>query len=271
MKLSAKKIFSAFLAMIMIFSAVPFVISASAETYEQPVFELSVKSESDTQVVVALSLVSGSFNCADFGFVSKSGYTGKAISPGSAVVSTSPIYSGNTKTMLVAFVSMNEYSSKGEFFVATFTKNTPGVAYKNGDISIAFSNCALATESGDSVDLKPVVNVIPVYEEPYLTLSYQGNELDGVAAVKIGLFKLYKNVSMDLEFDTNVDYARAEWSSSNSSKVQVDENGHITNQKFGSRNSDITLKLFDSNNKLLAEQTVRVIFYKFSFQLSNLK
>lgn len=270
MKLSAKKIFSAILAMIMVFSAVPFVISASAESYEQPVFELSVKSESDTQVVVALSLVSGSFNCADFGFVANSGYTGKAISPSSAVLSSKAIYSENVETMLVSFVSMNEYSAKGEFYTATFTKNTAGKAYKNGDISVAFSNCAISAQSGDSVDLKPVVKVIPVYA-PYLTLSYQGNELDGIAAVKIGLFKLYKNVSIDLEFDTNIDYARAEWSSSNSSKVQVDGNGHITNQKFGSRNSDITLKLFDANNKLLAEQTVRVIFYKFSFQLSKLK
>lgn len=265
MKLSAKKIFSAILAMVMILSAVPFVISASAETYEQPVFDLSVKSESDTQVVVTLSLVSGSFNCADFGFVAKSGYTGKAISPSSAVLSSKGIYSTNTDTMLVAFVSMNEYSSKGEFFTATFTKNKAGKAYINGDISVAFSNCALSTQSGSSVNLKPVV------KEPYLTMSYQGNELDDIAAVKIGLFKFYKNVSIDLEFDTNINYARAEWSSSNPSKVQVDGNGHITNQKFGSRNSDITLKLFDSNNKLLAEQTVRVIFYKFSFQLSNLK
>ena len=37
--------------------------------------------------------------------------------------------------------------------------------------------------------------IIPVFA-PYLTLSYQGNELDGIAAVKIGLFKLYKNVSI---------------------------------------------------------------------------
>lgn len=267
MKFSAKKIFSAFLAMIMVLSAVPFMISASAAENEQLVFEVSVKSESDTQVVVALSLVSGKFNCADFGFVAKSGYTGKAIAPGSGVTSVgSAVYSSNIKTMLVSFVDLNGYSAKGEFFTATFTKDTAGSAYKSGDIGVVFSNCAISADAGNSVELNPIVN-----NNFRLAITYQGIELDGIAAIKVGLFKMYKNVSIDLGISTDINYARAEWSSSNSSKVQVDANGHITNKKIGSRNSDITLSLFDANNNLIAQQTVRVIFYKFSFQLNKLK
>lgn len=268
MKFSAKKILSAFLAMLMIFSAVPFMISASAAEYEQPVFEISVKSESDTQVVVALSLVSGKFNCADFGFVAKSGYTGKAIAPGAAIkaLDNIPMYSSNIKTMLVSLVATDGYSAKGEFFTATFTKDTAGSAYKSGDIGVVFSNCAISAEADSSVELTPIVN-----NNFRLAITYQGIELDGIAAIKVGLFKMYKNVSIDLGISTDINYARAEWSSSNSSKVQVDANGHITNKKIGSRNSDITLRLYDANNNLIAQQTVRVIFYKFSFQLNKLK
>ena len=265
MKLSAKKIFSAVMAMIMILSAVPFMISASAAEYEQPVFELKVTSESNTQVVVALNLVSGSFNCADFGFVSNAGYTGKAITPGAAAKS-SGFYSTNSENMLVSFVSMSGYSEKGEFFTATFTKNTSGKAYKKGDIGVVFSNCVISKDAGESIELTPVIK-----SDVKLAITYQGVELDGIAAIKVGLFKMYKKVSIDLAISTDIDYARAEWSSSNSSKVQIDENGHVTNQKIGSRNSDITLSLYDANNNLIAQQTVRVIFYKFSFQLNKLK
>ncbi|MGN1479907.1 MAG: hypothetical protein ACI4XH_09075, partial [Acutalibacteraceae bacterium] len=149
---------------------------------------------------------------------------------------------------------------------ATFTKNTAGQSYKSGDIGVVFSNCAISADAGNSVELNPIVN-----NNFRLALTYQGIELDGIAAIKVGLFKMYKNVSIDLGISTDINYARAEWSSSNSSKVKVDANGHVTNQKIGSRNSDITLNLYDANNNLIAQQTVRVIFYKFSFQLNKLK
>lgn len=87
---------------------------------------------------------------------------------------------------------------------------------------------------------------------------------------KLSLFSFYSRAAIQLECASeNADGCTLRWSSDNS-KVMVDENGRVTCKGlFGAKKANITVEILDGNGKVVASDTVRVIFYKFSFQLSN--
>ncbi len=89
---------------------------------------------------------------------------------------------------------------------------------------------------------------------------------------KLGLFSLYTRASISLGTDIrNAECCTVRWSSDNS-KVSVDQNGTVTcNGIFGAKKAVITAEILDSNGKVIATDKITVVFYKLSFQLSNLQ
>ncbi|MCR4614658.1 MAG: Ig-like domain-containing protein [Clostridiales bacterium] len=90
--------------------------------------------------------------------------------------------------------------------------------------------------------------------------------VDGGFSKKVDWWKSYSSVTMDLDFiiyNCN-DAVEYKWFSSNPD-VQV-ENGHITNTGWFSRSSNISLMAYDAQGNIIAKDTVKVSFYKFSWQ-----
>ena len=88
---------------------------------------------------------------------------------------------------------------------------------------------------------------------------------DGEFSQKIDWWKRYSTATMELGFrayncGTGAKYV---WSSSNN-KVKIDQHGHITNTGLFSRSSTITLTVYDLNGDVIAKNSVKVKFYKFS-------
>ncbi len=94
----------------------------------------------------------------------------------------------------------------------------------------------------------------------------------GTFEKKLDWWKSYSKTTLSLDFNMyncqNV--ARFEWTSSNN-RVKVDKNGTITNTGLFSRSATITLTAYDADNNVLAQDSVKVSFYKFSWQKSKLK
>lgn len=100
-------------------------------------------------------------------------------------------------------------------------------------------------------------------------ITESGKPVDRVNK-KLGLFSLYTRASIQLDCDVkNADSCTLQWSSDNS-KVVVDKNGRVTCKGlFGAKRANITVEVIDGNGNVVARDTVSVIFYKLSFQLSN--
>ncbi len=176
MKMQIKKIIAVVLSVLMLVGTIP--LFAAAANYEDPVFALTIVSDSDTQLVVTLDLRSGKFNCIDFGFLAKSGYTCTKLQRGTAFSSfvsacedagkNTPMCQFNATTMLVSFASTEVYNKSGAFIKATFSKSNKK-AYAPGDIGVEFSNCAI-TSGEKSFLLHPILGFTLDAEE--LTLKY---------------------------------------------------------------------------------------------------
>ncbi len=102
-------------------------------------------------------------------------------------------------------------------------------------------------------------------------ITESGKSIDRVDK-KLGLFSLYTKASINLGADIkNADGCGVRWSSDNS-KVLVDQNGKVTCKGlFGAKKATITAEILDSNGKVIATDKITVVFYKLSFQLSNLQ
>ena len=87
---------------------------------------------------------------------------------------------------------------------------------------------------------------------------------------KIGIFQLYTKAFVNLECVTNnIGESTVHWRSDNP-KVKVDSNGRITcSGLFGAKSANITVEILDSEGNIVATDTVQVVFYKLSFQLSK--
>lgn len=166
---TTKRIFALFISVILLVSALP--ICASAASYENPVFKLSVVSESNTNVVVSLDLVSGKFNNIDFAFKVKSGYTCENIRKSDALLgSDDAMVVSNKDSLCVAFISTVTYGTKGSFVTATFKKATSGKKYANGDITVVFDNCGLSVSGSGNVSLNPTLGAELKFED--VTVNY---------------------------------------------------------------------------------------------------
>ncbi len=88
---------------------------------------------------------------------------------------------------------------------------------------------------------------------------------------KVKWYVPYSSESLKLDCNMNIpgNY-KIQWSSDNS-KVSVDSNGNVTNRGvFFSRKATITATVLDSAGNVVAQDSVTVRFYKFSFQLTNI-
>ncbi len=86
---------------------------------------------------------------------------------------------------------------------------------------------------------------------------------------KLGLFALYSKQVAELECIGVPEGCSVEWSLSGD-KFSVDENGRVTNKGlFGARSATVTAKLIDENGSVIAEDSIKIIYYKLSFQLSR--
>ena len=59
--------------------------------------------------------------------------------------------------------------------------------------------------------------------------------------------------------------------STNSRRVEIDQNGNITNTGCFARTAVITLTAYDADGNVVASSTVTVRFYKFDWQFSRLQ
>jgi len=105
---------------------------------------------------------------------------------------------------------------------------------------------------------------------PLISIVNNGTIIADTLQFKLPWYKSYKNfTAQQLGFITNQEYAAVEWSSDNG-KVIIDKTGRVTNIKTGARSAKITVKIFDSEGNVLGSNTVKLIFYKYKFQLKKL-
>ncbi|MDY6016698.1 MAG: bacterial Ig-like domain-containing protein, partial [Oscillospiraceae bacterium] len=96
-----------------------------------------------------------------------------------------------------------------------------------------------------------------------------GNSVERINK-KLGIFELYTKASVQLGCVTeNAEGCSLRWSSDNS-KVLVDESGKVTCKGlFGAKKANITVEVIDESGNVVGKDTVTVVFYKLSFQLSK--
>ncbi len=243
MKHSFKKLLAAVMCVVMMFTMVSVVTSAAS--YSNPVFSVTVLSETNSKVTVSLNLVSGKFNCADFQFVATNGYTLASIEKGAALTqydnnsNNSPSWGQSyVATGKVSIAFMQLYSATGSFYVATYNKSSSATS-KNGDFSVIFSNCSVV-EKGNTIPLAPSVK----FGATTLSLSAANLEMN------------YKD-SANITYTTNASSdCKVEWSSSNEDVVAVDENGSV--YAAGKGDATITCTVTDASGKEVASQTCDV-------------
>ncbi len=230
MKNSVKKIISIILCAIMLFAVGGF--ATSAATYENPVFSITVLSESSSQVVVSFNLVSGKFDAFDFQFVAKSGYKCTNLENGDALVA---FKNNGGNVMAVPNVANGKvsgcfvdssYNKAGSFFKATFTKPS-GAKFKSGDVTVTMTNCSIS-EKGNTIALFPQIKDLTgfILSETSVSMNYK----DTVTLT----------YSPEAPKGSNVT-----WKSSNESVVTVDENGNV----YASGTGDATVTCTVTNAK----------------------
>ncbi|MCR5485733.1 MAG: InlB B-repeat-containing protein, partial [Clostridiales bacterium] len=95
---------------------------------------------------------------------------------------------------------------------------------------------------------------------------------DGGFEKKVDWWKPYSSAGLSLYYRSYncVDAEKIVWSSSNS-RVNVDQNGRITNTGSFSRSAVITVTAYDASDNVIASDSVTVRFYKFNWQFGRLK
>ncbi len=231
---SIKKILSVILCAVILLSMGA--ISISAASYANPVFDVTVLSESSTSIKISLNLVSGKFNCADFVFSAPAGYTCKKIENGSALNAFTSaggfaLAQNNPANGAVSIACTTLYSNKGSFFVATYNKPS-SASYKPGDVKIKFSNCSVF-EKGDTVTLSPKVSY---------AFDLSLNQTDVAMNFKD---------SMKLELLTAVSKDQTVvWESSDTDVITVDEDGNV--YAAGKGNAKVTCSVVDAKGNVVA-------------------
>ena len=105
---------------------------------------------------------------------------------------------------------------------------------------------------------------------PYVSItSWDTNLEDGeVIPLKLEPFGFYRDVTYWLGYTSDLDIANVEWKSDNK-KVVIDEEGNISNRGLFARSANITLTVTD-NDGVSHQQTVKIVFYKYNWQLKGL-
>ncbi len=103
-----------------------------------------------------------------------------------------------------------------------------------------------------------------------IKITRGGDDVGDKIETKLKWYQYYKNISLDLGFVDSGIYASVKWSTDNE-KVFVEQNGHITNIKSYARSANITIEMLDAQGGVITSDTVKVIFYKYNWQLGKLR
>ncbi len=107
--------------------------------------------------------------------------------------------------------------------------------------------------------------------EGWIGVLGDGQDIDDVLPIKVKWNKSYKKTQLQLYFYSIVeDIADVEWESDNSKVVIDEDTGYITNLRSGARSANITITITDTNGSEY-QRTVKVLFYKYNWQLKKLQ
>lgn len=144
--------------------------------------------------------------------------------------------------------------------VATISQSGVLTALKGGSTTIiAKTNDGRFTKSA-------VINV--AFDNPVIRII----NCSGSNEQKLDWWKPYSSATMSLDYKAyNCDGAVTfKWSSSNK-KVQVDENGTVTNTGNFARSAKITVSAYDADGNVIARGSIKIKFYKFDWQAERLQ
>lgn len=217
-----KRIFSLTLCLLLCISALSVNVAAAATS---PSFNLSVVSQSTTQVTLRLSLTGGSFSSFDFMIV-----TGQAIKSCSKLYTTDEFDnyckqlrlegeqcadSAYTVSQKMSFATTGSVSGNVSICNIVLNKNTSADITAN-DVSIAFSECVVRDSSGEH-KLGSAVKV-----------SYS------FGTVNLSEHNVTLNYKKSCKLNAESTFSEVQWTSSNESVAKVDQNGNVTTYKTGS-------------------------------------
>ncbi len=164
-------------------------------------------------------------------------------------------------TVSYSFSDPSAFSvSGGMTFTGTASSGTASInvtALKAGHYTVTFSTTDGASSTG-TIDVQGTVNI-----------TKGGILLGDTLKIKIPWYTLYKNSKNDIQLGITPAPGAGEtavWSSDNPGKVQVDQTGKVKNLDFFARSANITVKLLDSNNNVLATDSVKIVFYRFDYE-----
>ena len=179
-------------------------------------------------------------------------------------------YSDGTSSAVTDFnVGMVDMSTEGRKTVTVYY--TYGNVTKNAGFEI---NVLPKADTDNPLNPPDDVPDNPPEDKPTEPVSVQITA-DGKPAEscskKLGLFNLYSRAVITLGYELeNAEGCSVRWSS-DSSKVFVDGEGRVTCKGlFGAKRATVTLEVIDSEGNVCATDTIRVVFYKLSFQLSDI-
>lgn len=140
----------------------------------------------------------------------------------------------------------------------------------SAEIVLSSNNTVYARCSDAAGNYSDTGSIIVSNIEWFVNIKENDSNDDGVIYRIVKLFGFYRNESLELGFETNLSSgAQVKWESSNVRKVVIGEtSGIITNKGMFARAADITVTLTEGST--VVTDTVRVIFYKFGWQLNNL-
>lgn len=143
---------------------------------------------------------------------------------------------GSVSTVTFAFPAINALKPGTTFFYQVFV-NIADEPERTGDVA------NFTTLAGD------------------VKIKYRTTVLGDVYNYRVGLFKYYRNISLQLTAAAYTEnYTGLKWTSDNASVI-IDQNGMITNTGKGNRSAYITVELKDSFGTVY-KKSVLVNFYK---------
>lgn len=129
-----------------------------------------------------------------------------------------------------------------------------------------FSFVAFPTASAMGAKTASPSSSTAAQEAVSLNITCNNEIINGTYYVKVGLFKNYKAMTIQLGYTTSLtpeNIAKVEWSSSNK-HITIDKTGKCKPTVNGKCSSNITVKITDTNGKTYS-QTILMKLYKFSW------
>lgn len=238
-----KKLTALLLALLMVFSAVTVYASAiNTKNLGAPKFNAVLLSQTSSQAVIELSLVSGNFASVEFTFTPQGNF--KSISKFAKSQGLLNFMEDNdassvsyVSTGRLAIVCATPFEGNMTLYKITFDKRT-SANVQLSDLAIKITNCDSYVKASDTenVTSKAAVN-----------FSLIKLELD-----KYNLDMNYKQ-SQKINVTTSYDKSKLVWTSSNTKVATVDKDGNVTTVGTG----DAVIKVATADGLTFAECNVK--------------